>query len=94
MYIVFVNVRFVKNFGCHYNHSGLLKIAILILARFQNLETPPTKGPSTKDVRQNLGFSNHPPPLVRVCPNFQNHPPSLDVRVRIFQFLHIFIFAH
>ena len=33
------------------------------------------KGPSTKDVRQNLGFSNHPPPLVRVCLNFQNHPP-------------------
>ena len=48
------------------------------------------------DVRQNLGFSNHPPPppLVRVCLNFQNHPPtpSPDVRVRIFQFYTFFNF--
>ena len=36
-------------------------------------------------------FQTTPPPLVRVCPNFQNHLPSPDVRVRIFQFLHIFI---
>ena len=36
------------------------------------------KGPSTKDVRQNLGFSNH--------------PPSPNVRVRIFQFYTFFNF--
>ena len=44
MCIVFVCMRFVKNFGCHYNQSGLLKIEILILlrlARFRNLGTPP-----------------------------------------------------
>ena len=46
MCIVFVYVRFVKNFGCHYkyNQSGLLKVEILILlrlARFQNLGAPP-----------------------------------------------------
>ena len=44
MCIVFVFVRFVKIFGCHYNQSGRLKIEILIvlrLARFQNLGTPP-----------------------------------------------------
>ena len=29
MCIFFVNVRFVKNFGCHYNQSGLLKSEIL-----------------------------------------------------------------
>ena len=57
------------------------------------------KEPSTKDVRQNLGFSNHPLPLVRACPNFQNHPlpgrPRPDFSILpIFQFLHIFIFAH
>ena len=44
-------------------------------------------------------FQTTPPPLVRVCPNFQNHPPPLPGRPRpdfshIFQFLHIFIFAH
>ena len=42
--VVFVCMRFVKNFGCHYNQSGLLKIEILILlrlARFRNLGTPP-----------------------------------------------------
>ena len=44
MCIVFVCMRFVKNVGCYYNQSGLLKIEILILlrlARFQNLGTPP-----------------------------------------------------
>ena len=44
MCIVFVCMRYVKKFGCHYNQSGLLKIEILILlrlARFQNLGTPP-----------------------------------------------------
>ena len=50
---------------------------------------PTLKGPSTKDVRQNLGFSNHPPPLVRVCPNFQNHPlpgrPRPDFSIAIFE---------
>ena len=54
MCIVFVCMRCVKKFGCHYNQSGVLKIETLILlrlARFQNLGTPP-KGPSTKDVRQ------------------------------------------
>ena len=43
MCIVFVRMRFVKKFGCHYNQSGLLKIETLILlrlARFQNLGTP------------------------------------------------------
>ena len=37
-------MRFVKNVGCYYNQSGLLKIEILILLnleRFQNLGTPP-----------------------------------------------------
>ena len=33
MCIVFVCMRFVKNVGCHYNQSGLLKIEILILLR-------------------------------------------------------------
>ena len=45
MCIVFVCMRFVKDFGCRYNQSGLLKIEIIILlrlARFQNLETPPS----------------------------------------------------
>ena len=45
MCIVFVCMRYVKKFGCHYNQSGVLKIKILILlrlARFQNLGTPPT----------------------------------------------------
>ena len=45
MCTVFVCERFVKNFGCHYNQSGLLKIEIQILLRlaiFQNLGTPPT----------------------------------------------------
>ena len=44
MCIVFVCVRFVKIFGCHYNQSCLLKIEIIIflrLARFQNLGNPP-----------------------------------------------------
>ena len=44
MCIVFVCMRYVKKFGCHYNQSGVLKIEILILlrlARFQNLGTPP-----------------------------------------------------
>ena len=46
MFIVFVCVQFFKNFGCHYNQRGLLKIEILILlrlARFQNLGTPPIR---------------------------------------------------
>ena len=45
MFIVFVCMRYVKKFGCHYNQSGVLKIEILILqrlARFQNLGSPPT----------------------------------------------------
>ena len=43
MLIVFVYLQFVKNVGCpcHDNQSGLLKIEILILLRFQNLGTPP-----------------------------------------------------
>ena len=45
------------------------------------------------------GFQTTLPPLVRVCPNFQNHPlpgrPRPDFSIlHIFQFLHIFIFAH
>ena len=58
------------------------------------------KGPSTKDVRQNLGFSNHPPSPCPGVSEFPKPPPSPDVRVQIFhfshifQFLHIFIFAH
>ena len=54
------------------------------------------KGPSTKDVRQNLGFSNHPPPLVRVCPNFQNHPLPGRPRPQsgFFNFTHFSIFTH
>ena len=48
---------------------------------------------NNKDVKIS-DFQTTLPPLVRVCPSFQNHPPSPDVRVRIFQFLHIFIFAH
>ena len=46
MCIVFVCMRYVKKFGCHYNQSGVLKIGILILlrlARFQNLGTPPNQ---------------------------------------------------
>ena len=59
------------------------------------------KGPSTKDVRQNLGFSNHPRPSP--CPGVSEFPkpPPLPGRPRpdfsilhIFQFLHIFMFAH
>ena len=48
-------------------------------------------GPSIKDIRQNLGFSNHLSfsGCVRI-----SKTPSPNVRVRIFQFLHIFIFAH
>ena len=45
MCIVFVCMRYVKQFGCHYNQSGVLKIELLILlrlARFQNLGTPPS----------------------------------------------------
>ena len=44
MCIVFVCMRYVKKFGCHYNQSGVLKIDILILLRlatFQSLGTPP-----------------------------------------------------
>ena len=60
------------------------------------------KGPSTKDVRQNLGFSNHPPPP-SPCPGVSEFPkpPPLPGRPRPdfsifthYQFLHIFIFAH
>ena len=46
--IIFVCMRYVKKFGCHYNQSGVLKIEILILlrlARFQNLGTPPNQWP-------------------------------------------------
>ena len=49
-------------------------------------------------------FQTTPPPLVRVCPNFQNHPPPRTSAsgffnfthfsiLHIFKFLHIFIFA-
>ena len=45
MCIVFVCMRYVKKFGCHFNQTGVLKIEILILlrlARFKNLGTPPS----------------------------------------------------
>ena len=54
MCIVFVFMQFVKNFGCHYNQSGLLKIEILILlrlAKFQNLGTPPTALPDMQGMQ-------------------------------------------
>ena len=51
MCVVFVCVRFVRNFDCHYNQNGLLKIEIVILlrlARFKNLGTPPTLNTKTQ----------------------------------------------
>ena len=61
------------------------EVGYLGLLLLNNLEVIP-RGPSTKDVRQNLGFSNHPPPLVRVCPNFQNHPPPRTSASGFFNF--------
>ena len=50
------------------------------------------KGPSTKDVRQNLGFSNHPPPLpLSGCVRISKTTP-LPGRPR--PDFSIFIFAH
>ena len=60
MCIVFVCMRYVKKFGCHYNQSGVLKIEILILlrlARFQNLGTPPNiRDLNTKNFESRLPY--------------------------------------
>ena len=81
MCIVFVCMRYVKKFGCHYNQSGVLKIEILILlrlARFQNSGTPPNRAPTIMVLSNFREFQFSAPifgrgatPAPGVC-NFEN----------------------
>ena len=79
-----------------YSKENYLEYAnrLLIVVFINNVKLLISKGPSTKDVRQNLGFSNHPPPLVWVCPNFQNHTPPGRPRPDFSIFTHFSIFTY
>ena len=52
------------------------------------------RGPSTKDVRQNLGFSNHPLPLSGCVRISKTTPPPRTSASRFFIFHTFSIFTH
>ena len=55
--------------SCNFGYNQYFSMSVFAAVR--GLNSSETKGPSTKDVRQNLGFSNQPP---SPCPGVSEFP--------------------